>query len=125
MPRRPAAARRVERREAGKDALEEHIAKVRVVLHAEARTQRLGAAVDLQPDGELLLVEAADEAFAGVGLDSIETITACDNNILKVKFSDGSEHKYVWKDRDRRDSWTPEMKEQARQKYIERMMSDG
>ena len=66
-----------------------------------------------------------DEVFAGIDLDSIETITACDNNILKVKFSDGSEYKYVWKDRDRRDSWTPEMRERARKKYIERMMSDG
>ena len=46
---------------------------------------------------------------------SIEKIIADDGNILHFHFSDGTEITRTWTDRSRAESWTPEMKETARQ----------
>lgn len=48
--------------------------------------------------------------------DTIENICACKDNLLKFTFKDGTVKDIVWKDRSRRESWTPEMKEEARQR---------
>lgn len=48
--------------------------------------------------------------------DTIESIRACSGNLLIFKFLDCSTRYVVWKDRSRSESWTPEMKEQARQR---------
>ena len=57
-------ARREERGQAGENALEEHVAEGRVVLHAEAPAERLRARVDLKADLKFFLVVLADEALA-------------------------------------------------------------
>ena len=46
---------------------------------------------------------------------SIKKIIADDGNILRFHFSDGTEITRTWADRSRAESWTPEMKETARQ----------
>lgn len=47
-------------------------------------------------------------------------IDACPGNLLRFHFCDGSEKGLIWKDRSRRESWTPEMREAARQKVLSR-----
>ena len=47
-------------------------------------------------------------------------IDACPGNLLRFHFYDGSEKELIWKDRSRRESWTPEMRETARQKVLSR-----
>ncbi len=50
-----------------------------------------------------------DEAFA----KQIKQIDACKGNILKFCFADGQTEEFVWKDRSRSESWTPEMRVMA------------
>lgn len=50
----------------------------------------------------------------------VKNIQVCNGNILKFCFYDGSETEVTWKDRSRRESWTTEMKDAARQKTLER-----
>ena len=38
-------------------------------------------------------------------------------NTLRFRLFDGTESVIRWQDKSRRDSWTPEMKEKAREKY--------
>lgn len=47
-------------------------------------------------------------------------IDACPGNLLRFHFCDGSEKGLIWKDRSRRESWTQEMREAARQKALSR-----
>lgn len=47
-------------------------------------------------------------------------IDACPRNLLRFHFCDGSEKELTWKDHSRRESWTPEMRETARQKALSR-----
>ena len=49
------------------------------------------------------------EAFSR-GVDHID---ACAGNVLRFCFPDGSTEEYVWKDRSRSESWTPEMRAAA------------
>lgn len=48
----------------------------------------------------------------------VASMTAHDGNVVTLHFRDGSSKDIVWKDRSRRDSWTPEMKERARQRAL-------
>ena len=57
---------------------------------------------------------------ADVALDEVTTIRAEGGNRVVFCFKDGTETTRQWQDRSRRESWTPEMKEAARQKYLER-----
>ena len=50
----------------------------------------------------------------------IKSILVCNGNVLVFRFFDGSEVKREWHDRSRSQSWTPDMKEAARQKALER-----
>ncbi len=45
----------------------------------------------------------------------VERIEAMPGNILRLIFKDGSVAEYIWQDRSRSESWTPEMREKARQ----------
>lgn len=47
----------------------------------------------------------------------IERIDVCSNNLIRITASDGSVMERTWSLASRRDSWTPEMKEKAREKY--------
>ena len=52
--------------------------------------------------------------------EKIEKIVVPKNNSLMFVFKDGQTVERTWKDRSRKESWTPEMKEQARLKALER-----
>ena len=47
-------------------------------------------------------------------------IDACPGNLIRFHFCDGSEKELTWKERSRRESWTQEMREAARQKALSR-----
>lgn len=49
-----------------------------------------------------------------------ENITVCNDNILIIHIKDGSDKQVQWKDRSRSESWTEEMKNEARKKAVER-----
>ena len=50
------------------------------------------------------------------GID-IERIDICKDSLIRITSSDGSVMERTWSLASRRDSWTPEMKEKAREKY--------
>ena len=51
----------------------------------------------------------------------VKSITVREGNILVYHFTDGTEATREWKDRSRRQSWTEEMKAEARKKSLERL----
>lgn len=59
------------------------------------------------------------ETLDGIDLhDYITEIVIPDKNILVYVFKDGTEKRVEWQHRSRRQSWTPEMREQARQRSV-------
>lgn len=62
---------------------------------------------------------------ADMDLSDLTEICAEDGNRLVFRFRDGSESVKRWKDRSRAESWTPEMREAARQKALERSRKNG
>ena len=50
----------------------------------------------------------------------VKQIIASDGNALTLKFWDDTEKTIIWKDPTRRDSWTPQMREKARQDSLRR-----
>lgn len=68
---------------------------------------------------EITLMEIASE------FNDIKSIVVCDDNWLIFHLADGSVANRQWHDRSRRESWTDEMKETARQKALERGKSDA
>ena len=71
---------------------------------------------------EVLGMNHFDEEVFKCQIDHIE---ACPDNLLRFVFVSGAVQEYRWKDRSRRDSWTTEMRETARQKALERSRADG
>ena len=57
-------------------------------------------------------------------LDCVDHIDACKGNTLRFYFTDGSTQDYLWADRSRAESWTPEMRESARN-HAKRRHTDG
>ena len=57
-----------------------------------------------------------DSLTANISLDGLSALRAENGNRLVFCFKDGSESVKRWEDRSRAESWTPEMKEAARQK---------
>lgn len=53
--------------------------------------------------------------------DKVKEIVVPERNALLFKLSDGSEKKIEWHNRSRRESWTPEMREEARQRELARI----
>ena len=74
----------------------------------------------LSAAAEVLGLEEFDEA---VFSETVEGITA-EGNTLIFRFADGLEQTAVWADRSRSESWTPEMKEKARQQTAERRRNE-
>ena len=74
------------------------------------------------PDQTLTAVTS--EVLGGFSYELVQSrireIVVCDNNRLVFIMKDGTEIERIWQDRSRRESWTPEMKEAARQKSLER-----
>lgn len=64
------------------------------------------------------VLEAITDEIGGIG--KITALQACDNNTLVLALTSGEQIVKRWQDRSRRESWTPEMKEKARQKDLER-----
>lgn len=65
------------------------------------------------------------EMVGGIDLETVEQIAAQDRNKIRIRLKDGTEIIRHWKDRSRAESWTDEMKEQARQKALERRRQNG
>jgi hypothetical protein len=63
-------------------------------------------------------LEAIADEIGGIG--KITALQACDDNTLVLTLTSGEQIVKQWQDRSRRQSWTPEMKEMARQKDLER-----
>ena len=62
---------------------------------------------------------------ADLDIGDLTEIIAEDRNTLVFRFKDGRKAVKLWQDRSRAESWTPEMKEAARQKAIERNRHNG
>lgn len=62
---------------------------------------------------------------ADMDIGNLTEIVAEGGNRLVFRFRDGEETVKRWKDRSRAESWTPEMKEAARRKAIERNRHNG
>ena len=62
---------------------------------------------------------------ADMDLSDLTEICAENGNRLVFRFKDGSESVKRWQDRSRAESWTPEMREAARQKALERSRKNG
>lgn len=58
-------------------------------------------------------------------ITTIKEIIVADKNTLHFVMKDGRTITRKWKDRSRSESWTPEMREEARQRAIERRKSNG
>lgn len=71
------------------------------------------------PEAELLTMTA------DMALGDLTEICAENGSRLVFRFRDGSESVKRWKDRSRAESWTPEMREAARQKALERSRKNG
>ena len=73
------------------------------------------------------LIAVTEEVVGSLNaLDSkITAIRAETDNTLVFCFADNSETVKRWQDRSRADSWTPQMKENARQRELERRSSLG
>lgn len=63
----------------------------------------------------VLNIEAFDEDIFAA---KVREIRADAQNTLRYLFSDGSETTVIWKDRSRAESWTPEMRDAARQRAL-------
>lgn len=62
---------------------------------------------------------------ADMAISDLTEICAENGNRLIFRFKDGSESVKRWQDRSRAESWTPEMREAARQKALERSRRNG
>lgn len=67
-------------------------------------------------------LDAFDEA---VFTNKIERIDACPDNLLRFVYRNGGVVEHTWQDRSRSESWTEEMREEARQKNVSRRKKDG
>lgn len=65
------------------------------------------------------------EMTADINLADVVCITAEDGNNVRILLKDGNEVTQHWQDRSRSESWTMEMKEQARQKALEGRKHNG
>ena len=66
------------------------------------------------------VLEAIADEVGGVG--KITALQACEGNTLVLTLTSGEQIVKRWQDRSRRQSWTPEMRAEARQKDLERRL---
>lgn len=66
-----------------------------------------------------LEVLSIDRLSAKSVKNRITEIRAEENNVIVFRLDDGSKIVKRWKDSSRAESWTPEMKEQARQRALQ------
>lgn len=81
------------------------------------------------PEEELYRVTAEVLGVAGTNVDAffsrISAIRAENDHTLVFRLVDGAQTVKQWQSRSRRSSWTPEMKEAARQRELERRANHG
>ncbi len=77
------------------------------------------------PDAELDRITSSLIGDVSKTKDYIDFIEAKDDNVLTYHFKDGRLLDFKWNERSRKNSWTPEMKEKARQKTLERNRQNG
>jgi DNA invertase Pin-like site-specific DNA recombinase len=87
-------------------------------------TKGKGACASKQIPEDILLTVTArvlgtDTVTAELVQEQLSGITVADGNELNFHFRDGRTISHRWQDRSRSESWTPEMKEAARQKALE------
>ncbi|MDD4690376.1 MAG: recombinase family protein, partial [Eubacteriales bacterium] len=70
-----------------------------------------------QAAADVLGVDCFDE---GEFLQRVDHIEACPNKLLSFVFKGGRTADCYWKDRSRSESWTPQMKDKARQNALRR-----
>lgn len=70
----------------------------------------------------VLGLEAFDENEFSRQIDHID---ACNGNLLRFFFKNGTIKEFQWQDRSRRESWTEEMREEARRLSKERWSNNG
>ena len=56
------------------------------------------------------------ELLQSIPMEEVEQIRAENGNCVVIRFKDVSETRLKWNDRSRAESWTPEMKEKARER---------
>ena len=76
----------------------------------------------METTASALEVDKFNEAFFH---ERVSKMVISAGNCITYYFKDGTEIQRVWKDRSRRESWTPEMKEKARQATAERWKANG
>lgn len=80
---------------------------------------------------EETLIKIANELMNTSSFDEgkfrllVNYIIVNDGNLLVIHFTDGTTKNVYWKNRSRSESWTPEMKEQARRRNYERGEKHG
>lgn len=80
---------------------------------------------------ECQLIAAINSEFKYAEFDErdfksrVKRIIAKNDNVLSLQFVTGEIKDIIWKDRSRRDSWTPEMKEKARQHSLKKYGKGG
>ncbi len=72
------------------------------------------------PESTLESVTADVLGDTNFSQSQLSSIIVCNNNKLIFNFKDGASTERIWQDRSRSESWTDEMKEAARQKYLAR-----
>lgn len=70
---------------------------------------------------EVLDITTFDELIFS---EKVVGITAEDNHILVFHLADGTQVRKKWKYRSRAESWTPEMKEAARQRTLQQPLPE-
>ena len=78
-------------------------------------TQHIPEDILTEKTCKALGVDTLDEAVLH---EKVSCIEVPEKNVLVYRFKDGSEKRVEWQYRSRRESWTPEMKEKARQKSL-------
>ena len=76
----------------------------------------------METTASALGVDKFNEAFFH---ERVSKMVISAGNRITYHMKDGTEIQRVWKDRSRRESWTPEMKEKARQATAERWRANG
>ena len=81
------------------------------------------------PEGKLIETTASalgsGEFNESLFLERVSKMLIADGNRITYYLTDGTEIRRAWKDRSRKESWTPEMKEKARQGTAERWKANG
>jgi hypothetical protein len=76
---------------------------------------------------EAILQDAAARAMGLPSFDeaifskTVESIRTPENDVLVFSMQDGREVRVEWQNKSRRESWTPEMREAARERLLMRM----